>query len=61
MRCQGCRAERSTLKPNILVSVKACQGKVVVCHGVKVLSPDLCYGDSKIAAILLAILLLSAV
>ena len=36
MRCQGCRGERSILKPSILMSVKACQGKVAVCQGVKV-------------------------
>ena len=27
MRCQGCTAECSTLKPSSVVSVKACQGK----------------------------------
>ena len=33
VRCQGQRAERSTLKPSILVSVKACQkAKVAVCQ-----------------------------
>ena len=37
--CQGCNAECSTLEASTLVSVKACQGKVAVCQGVKVLSP----------------------
>ena len=42
VRCQGCcRAECSTLKPSGLVSDRACQGKVAVCRGVKVLSPDI--------------------
>ena len=41
MRCQGCTAECSTLKPSSVVSVKACQGKIAVCQGVKMLSPDI--------------------
>ena len=41
VRCQGCRAECSTLKPSSLVSVKACQGKAAVCQGVDVLAPDI--------------------
>ena len=34
------RADRFALKRSSLVSVKACQGKVAVCQGVKVLAPD---------------------
>ena len=42
VRCQGCRAEQSTLKPSSLVSVKECQGsQVAVCQGVRVLSRDI--------------------
>ena len=41
VRCRGCRAECSTLKPSILVSVKACQGKVSVrSRSGKEVSPD---------------------
>ena len=42
MRCQGGRAECSTLKPGSLVLVKACQGFFfAVCQGVKVVSSDI--------------------
>ena len=45
MRRQGCRPERSTRKPtwyySSLGSVEACQGKVAVCRGVKMLPPDM--------------------
>ena len=42
MRCQGCRAECSTLKPSSsLVPVEACQDKAAICRGVKVLSPGI--------------------
>lgn len=41
----GCRAECSTLvKPNSLVSVKACQGNVAAFQGAKVLCSDM-FGD----------------
>ena len=40
VRCQGCRAGCSTLKPSKMGSVKACRVKVAVGQGVKVLSPD---------------------
>ena len=40
--CQGSRAKYLTLKRSDgFVSVKACQGKIAVCQGVKVLSPDI--------------------
>ena len=32
VRCQGCRANCSTLKPSSSISVKACKGKVAVCY-----------------------------
>ena len=38
MRCQGWKAERSTLKPSSLVLVEVCRGKVALCQGVKLLS-----------------------
>ena len=41
VRCQGCRAGCCTLKPSNLGSDQACHGKVAVCQGVKVLSPDI--------------------
>ena len=45
-RCQGCRAECSTLKPTCLVSVKACQDRDAVRQGVKILSPNIFGGKS---------------
>ena len=41
VRCQGCRAEGSTLIASISVSSKTRQGKPAVCQGVKAQSPDI--------------------
>ena len=54
MRCQGRRAECSTLKPTrylpggSLVSVEGCRGKVAVCKRVNMLSPDIFAGRGAI-------------
>ena len=48
VRCQGRRAECSTRKLGDLLSVKACHGKIAVCQGLKVVSPDIFAVDSTV-------------